>query len=501
MVFKRIHDEDDASSDENQSRDAAEFAAMLDDSFSQKTRKAKLGDAIQSEILRITPEHVIVSAPGFNDAVIDIIDFLDAEGNVVGKTGDKVTLYLRTIKGDEVTLTRSAKPGKGSADSLADAYARQIAIEGKVEEAVNGGFSVTIQGKRAFCPISQLDSKHVEGGEEFLGKKFYFRITKYSEGGRNLVVSRKALLNEERKANEQSFFESIKVGAQITGTVSRFEKFGAFVEVAPGVEGLVHISEIAYSRVNHPSQVLEIGQQVSCNVLKIESDGQRKKISLSIKQCAPEPWTQFPTQITEGAVVKGRVTRCLKFGAFVEVAPGIEGLIPLSEMSYTKRVSKSDELFKEDEVINVKIKEIDSFARKLLLSFKEAEGQDPWSLADSAYKVGSIVNGKVEKREAFGLFVQIAEGVRGLLPKRKALEVTEFGYDKLKIGDEVTLRVSEINPVDRKITLEVPFQNEAEENWKSFKAEQKTQSPAPSLGFGLLGSQLKDAFSKAPQKK
>jgi small subunit ribosomal protein S1 len=382
MVFKRQIDEDEVSSNEQN-----EFSQMLDESFNRKQRRLKVGDRVRCEILNVGKDHVIVSTGTPHDGFVQKGDFLDEKGESKVKTGDSVELFVTAVKGNEIYLSPKQHPSRMT-DNIADAFAQNLSVEGKIEEAVNGGFRVSIFGKRAFCPIGQLDSKRIEKTEEYIGKKFDFKVTQYSEGGRNIVVSRRSILNGERTASQATFFEKNKVGTVVSGTVSKLEKFGAFVELAPGIDGLVHISEISYSRVNAPSQVLEVGQQVSCTILKIEDEGGRKRISLSIKQTQAEPWTNLPEKIVEGTVIEARVTRCLKFGAFAEVAPGIEGLVPMSEMSFTKRVAGSDELFREGEIIKVKIKAIDAFARRISLSFREAENPDGAALASSSTQKG-----------------------------------------------------------------------------------------------------------------
>ncbi len=497
MVYRREIDEDEVPSGEG-----TDFAQLLDESFSKPTKKLKAGDRIKSEILSVGKEQVIVSTGTQHDGFVPKVDVLGEDGEATVKVGDVVDLYVTYVKGSQIFL--SPKPtSKNLADDLEDAFRQGLSVEGRVESVINGGFQVNVMGKRAFCPISQLDSRRIDTPEEYIGKKFEFKVSQYSERGRNIVVSRRKIMDDQKFHSEATFFETHKVGSVISGTVSRMEKFGAFVEIAPGIDGLVHVSEISWSRVSDPKDVLEVGQQVTATILKIETVEGRRKISLSLKQSQAEPWTSMPLHITEGAIVEGKVTRCMKFGAFVEISAGIEGLVPLAEMSFTKRVARSDELFKEGEKISVKVKEIDAFARRISLSFREAEGQDPWSQVTDSFKVGSIVPGTVERREPFGLFVKIGEGFTGLLPKSRGLEAgAEFGYDRLKPGDSVKVRISEIKGAERRISLDAPNSANGAEDWQDYKAaqggavkEQVSNSP-----FSLLGSQLKAAIEKGAKK-
>jgi small subunit ribosomal protein S1 len=363
-----------------------------------------------------------------------------------------------------------------------------------VTEVCNGGFRVMVMGKTAFCPISQIDLRRVDDSSSYIGRKFDFMVTQFSERGRNIVVSRRRLLEEQQELSQSTFMEAHKVGDIVSGVVSRLEKFGAFVELTPGVDGLVHISEISWTRLNDPSEAVRAGQEVAVKILKIEDVGGRTNISLSMKQATSQPWENLPAALSEGAMLEGKVTRCLKFGAFVELFPGIEGLVPLSEMSHTKRVLRSDELFKEGDRITVLIKEVRVDERRLLLSLKDAGG-DPWAMVPLKFTQGTVIRGRVERREPYGLFVKLDEGVIGLLPKSKAMESPDISYDKFKIGDEITVEIAELRVDERRISLSVPLDPNAEV-WKGFSA-----SGQPAKTMGTLGDQFKTLFSASTNEK
>lgn len=478
-----------SSSGENKENN--EFAAMFEASLKGgKARKYELGDKVQGEVLVIGKDEVFVALGGSKEGMLYRRDLLDAEGNLNCKVGDKLDLYVTHARGNEIKL--SPKPtAKNLAEDLEDAFDKELAIEGKVAEVVNGGFRVQLRGKLAFCPISQMDIKRIEQPEVYLGQRFEFKITKFQGGGRDIVVSRRKVLEEERELSLGAFTEERKVGDVVQGRVARLEKFGAFIEIAPGLDGLVHVSELSWSRVGDPSEVVRVGQDVSAKILKMETqpDG-RLRISLSLKQAGAEPWDNLPASVQTGQVVEGRVTKCMKFGAFVEISAGIEGLVPLSEMSYTKRVVRSDELFKEGDTISVMIKEIDSVNRRIGLSLKDA-GTDPWSLVSHKFPVGAVVKGKVERREPYGVFVKLDEGVTGLLPKSKANEHPDFPFEKLKVGDEVTVQVGELRTAERRISLQPPG-DVGGDDWKSYS----TQNSGAVGGFGNFGDKLKAAMEK-----
>jgi small subunit ribosomal protein S1 len=363
----------DLFDDDNNDQNSSDFAALFETSLTGVSKKLSPGDKIRAEVLTVGKEEIFVSTGTMNDGLVFKTDLMDAEGKVNAKVGDFLDLYVTQVKGSQILL--SPKPtGKNLSDDLEDAFDMMLPVEGRVTEAVNGGFRVSILGKTAFCPLSQIDSRRVVDPTVYIGQKLEFQITQFDRKGRNIVVSRRKLLDEQKDANLAAFTDENKVGDMVKGMVTRLETFGAFVEIASGLEGLVHISQIAWSRLGHPSEALRVGQDVQAKILKIEEGvNGRMNISLSIKEAMPAPWQNLPDSIREGAVLEGRVTRLMKFGAFVEVAPGIEGLVPLGEMSLTKRITRPEEVVKENEKIKVRIKEVRADDQKLLLSIKDAD--------------------------------------------------------------------------------------------------------------------------------
>ena len=374
--------------DDEKESEKSDFAQMFEDSMTGVTRNLQVGDKIRGEILTIGKEELFVSTGSMDDGMVMKSDLLDANDEFLHKVGDFLDLFVVQIKNGQVVL--SPKPtAKNMAEDLEDAHDMMLPVEGKVIEVCNGGFRVQLMGKMAFCPISQMDSRRIEDSASFIGKKFDFLITQFSEKGRNIVVSRRRLLDELKGQTTATFQEDHKAGDVLKGVITRVEKFGAFVEVGPGLEGLCHVSELAWSRVENPMDVVQVGQEANVKILKIEEGAQRLQISLSIKQAESEPWSKFPAHLFEGEIVPGRVTRLMKFGAFVEVAPGIEGLVPLSEMSHTKRVLRADEVVKEGERIEVLIKEIQPTDRRMTLSIKDADSSSDFSMSDTTVKSGS----------------------------------------------------------------------------------------------------------------
>lgn len=493
---KGVDNFDDEFGDSADTEKSSDFAQMFEDSLRGVEKKLTVGDRIKGEILSIGKEEVFVSTGTVDDGIVLKSELIDKEGKFSLSVGDQIDLFVTGVKGGQTFL--SPKPtAKNMAEDLEDAFDMMLPIEGRVTEVCNGGFRVNVMGKTAFCPISQIDLRRVENGESYIGKKFDFVVTQYSERGRNIVVSRRKLLEEQKELSQASFSEDHKPGDVVQGVVTRIEKFGAFVELTAGLEGLAHVSELSWSRVTDPNEVVKVGQDLTVKILRIEEGANgRMNISLSVKQASAQPWDDMPADIESGRIIEGRVTRCMKFGAFVELAPGIEGLIPLSEMSYSKRVTSSDELVKEGERIRVMIKEIRPDERRIALSLRDAEGAgDPWVMAPIKFPEGTIARGRVERRELYGLFVNLDDGIVGLLPKSKAQENPEFNFDKVKIGDDIVVQVAELKASDRRISLSVPRDPNADA-WRGFK--ETVGSGQKSMG--TLGDQFKSMFEGGKKK-
>jgi small subunit ribosomal protein S1 len=377
MTFKR-----QLRNDENPT-ESTDFEQMLNESFGKSDRKLSTGDKIKAEVISVGKEQVIVSTGTRFDGFVQASEFIGADGQSKVKSGDIVELFVTYIKGAQVFLSTSPS-GQALAEGIQEALTSGLPLEGRVESVNKGGFQVNILGKPCFCPMSQMDTKRIEKPEEYIGQKFQFKITQITEGGRNIVISRRKILEEGQGAQMAHFKDQRKVGDVVTGTVKRVEAFGAFIEIAPGVEGLAHVSELAWTRVSNPADIVKPGQVVSATIIRLEQEERRLKISLTLKQASGDPWQNLPAQIKAGRVVTGKVTRLMPFGAFVELQPGVEGLVPLSEMSSTKRVNSADEVVKAGEQVTVLIKEINPQAKRISLSIKgavdaaasESESQD-----------------------------------------------------------------------------------------------------------------------------
>ena len=309
-----------------------DFATLFEASL--KARRFERGQTIEGTIVAIGPEVAFVNVGGKGEAVIEIGELKDADGALEVAVGDRIQAMVVSTEGG-LTLSRKLARGAATDRQLEDAFRAGLPVEGKVERAVKGGYEVRIARQRGFCPLSQIDIVRNTAPESHEGRVYTFRIIEYKEGGKNLVVSRRALLEEEQRASAVEIRRSIVVGAVLTGRVTSVREFGAFVDVGAGVQGLLHVSEMGWSRVSDPSQFLPPGQEITVKVLRVDEDGQ--KISLGLKQLTADPWSVVQATYEVGQVLTGRVTRLAEFGAFVELEPGVEGLAHASTFAPTGR--------------------------------------------------------------------------------------------------------------------------------------------------------------------
>ena len=323
----------DAFGDELDVKAKTDFATLFEDSLSSVGRKLKVGDSFGGEILSISKDEAFISTPTPNDAMILTSELLDEQKQLKYKVGDRVEVVVLNVKAGDVRVgLKGSRKANADLESLEDAYDMELPVEGRVTESVNGGFRVLIQNKTAFCPISQMDYKVLDASS-YINKKFDFLVTQFDPKGRNIVVSRRRLLDQQKVENEGQFLETAKSGDILSGTVTRLEKFGAFVQLENGLEGLVHISEIGWSRLQDPSEALSVGQAVTVKLLKSDEVDGRLKISLSIKQAGGEgdPWMQVPQKFPLRSIHKGTVEKKETYGLFVNLAPGVTGLLPKSK--------------------------------------------------------------------------------------------------------------------------------------------------------------------------
>ena len=345
-----------------------DFATLFE--ASQQAKRIRQGQTIEGTIVAIGPEVALVDVGGKSEAVIEIAELKDDEGDIEVAVGDRIQATVVSTTGG-LTLSRRLLRGAASAKQLEDAFRAGLPVEGKVERAVKGGYEVRIARQRGFCPFSQIDTVRTADPAQHEGRVYQFRIIEFKDGGKNLVVSRRALLEEEQRAHAAETRRSIAVGAVITGRVTSVREFGAFVDLGNGVQGLLHVSEMGWSRVSDATNFVTPGDEITVKVLRVDEDTQ--KIALGLKQLSDDPWSKVHETYAVGQVRIGRITRVAEFGAFVELEPGIEGLVPLSESGVARDANVKRALPPGSQV-EVVILDIDAAARRMRLSIN-AVGQ------------------------------------------------------------------------------------------------------------------------------
>ena len=471
------------------------FAEMLAEHERDEAPQSRLapGQRVSVRVVAITADTIFVSTGSKVDGIVDREE-LEVDGELPVQVGDMIDLYVVTVSPQEVKLSKILR-GAGSLSALEEAKDAGLPVEGKVTGQVKGGYAVDIMKRRAFCPSSQIDLRQPEDPEAPVGKTYPFLITRLEKGGRNIVVSRRTLLEREQAENREALLAEVHEGDVREGVVTRLAPFGAFIELAPGVEGLAHLSELSWTRVGQADEAVSVGDMVRFKILGIARDDKGTRISLSLKQVTDDPWKDAANRLTVGDVVTGKVVRNAPFGAFVEVLPGVEGLVHLSELSYEKRVNKADEVVVPGDVVSVRIKEVDADKKRISLSLRDASG-NPWDTVAETLPIDADLTGTVEKRAPFGLFITLSPGITGLMPSgviqaspsRKELE-------RLSPGDPVGVRVKSIDVENRRISLapagEEGADDQGEKDWKRHAPK---AAPAPSMGS--LGFALQAAMKK-----
>jgi small subunit ribosomal protein S1 len=352
----------------NETNEEESFAELFERSAT-KTGRLEPGEKVEARILKISAEWVFLDTGRKGEGVLDKKELLDADGNLTVKEGDVITAWFLSSSNNEMRFTTRLGTGAAGSAQLEEAWRNAIPVEGFVEKVIKGGYEVKIGGSvRAFCPFSQISLGRVEDNAQFVGQHLPFRITEYGENGRNIVVSHRALLEEERMRQREKLRETLSEGMTVRGTVTSIREFGAFVAV-DGVEGLIPISEIGWGRVEEIGDVLSVGQAVEVVIKRL--DWANDRISFSLKETLADPWGRVVEQYPVGSYQKGVVARLAPFGAFVTLGAGVDGLIHISRLAAGKRINHPREVVKEGERVEVKIEAVDRENRRLSLSLAE----------------------------------------------------------------------------------------------------------------------------------
>ncbi|MFO7784160.1 MAG: 30S ribosomal protein S1 [Thermodesulfobacteriota bacterium] len=370
------------------------------------------GDLVTGEIVQIDKDFVLVDIGYKSEGQIQINEFLDAEGNLDAKVGDSVDVLLeRREDEDGLIILSKEKAAKIKVwDHIRDIYKNEGIIRGRIVSRIKGGMSVDI-GLQAFLPGSQIDLKPVRDFDSLINTTHDFKILKYNRRRGNIVLSRRAILEEERAAHKKETLKILEEGAVLDGIVKNITDYGLFVDLG-GIDGLLHITDMSWGRVGHPSEMYKIGDEIKVKVLNF--DPETEKVSLGLKQLKPDPWTDADQRYQVMTRVTGRVVSLADYGAFVEVEEGIEGLIHISEMSWTRKIRHPSQVIKVGDEVEAVVLNIDTESKRISLGLKQTE-PNPWQVIGEKYPVGTTIEGKIKNITDFGIFIGIDEGIDGLV--------------------------------------------------------------------------------------
>ncbi len=390
--------------------DPEEYQHLLED-YSHLAPPSR-HEVIEGKVLKISGADVYIDVGYKSDGVAPLAHFTDASGNVSVQPGDIVDVMVDSGHSSEgyVILSHEKAARLKIWDTLEKALGEQLTISGRVLGRVKGGLSVDV-GVRAFMPGSQVDVRPMRNVEQFVGHDIPVKIVKLNRKRGNVVVSRKLAVQEEVDARKNVTLQNLQEGSILTGTVKNLTEYGAFIDLG-GIDGLLHVTDISYGRVTHPSEVLHVGEEITVQVLKY--DPSKERVSLGMKQMMPDPWEGADQRYSASTRVVGRVVSVTDYGAFVELEPGVEGLIHISEMTWSRRMKHPSKVVKPGDSVETVVLEVNVKDRRISLGLKQLEA-NPWTTVDQRYSVGSVVEGRVRNMTEFGAFIEIEEGIDGLV--------------------------------------------------------------------------------------
>src|SRR5512142_2990434 len=389
-----------------------DFAALLAESFGQDS--VKEGEILRGTVIAVGKDYAIVDVGYKSEGQVPLEEFRQADGSIGVAPGDVVDVLLESRENDAgmCVLSKEKADRFKVWDEISEACERDELIEGVISQRVKGGLSVSIRGGvKAFLPGSQVDLRPVRNLDAFLGKSYKFKVIKFNKKRGNIVLSRRVLLEKERAEMKEQTLEKLKEGQIVEGIVKNLTEYGAFIDLG-GIDGLLHITDMSWGRVNHPSEMFQVGDHVRVKVLKFNSDTER--VSLGLKQITEDPWTHAEEKYVPGTVVKGKVVSLKDYGAFIELEEGIEGLVHISEMSWTRRVKHPSKMVAVGDQVEAVVLDVDVKNNRISLGMKQLE-PNPYEQLTEKYPPGTVVKGHVRNIADFGIFVEIEEGIDGLV--------------------------------------------------------------------------------------
>lgn len=417
--------------------------------IAKSLRDFKEGSIVKGRILEIRPREVLVDIGYKSEGVIPSSEFDDVDQVEVG---DEVEVLLERLENEDgmVVLSKEKAAHKQNWDKIVKVFEGDGLIKGKVKAVVKGGLTVNI-GVEAFLPGSQIDIVPPRDLQQFVGNTYDFKIVKINDERKNVVLSRREIIEQERAEKRSRFLETVQVGNTVKGTVKNLTDFGAFIDL-DGMDGLLHITDMTWGRLTHPSELLKIGQEVDVVVLDINKE--KERVSLGLKQTQRNPWDKIEERFPVGAKVHGKVTNLVPYGAFVEIEEGVEGLIHVSELSWTKRITRPSDVLTQGQAIEAVVLGVNKEEQKISLGVRQLD-PNPWDAIEQRYALGSVVKGKIRNMTAYGAFVELEEGIDGMIHVSDLSWTRKINHpsEVLKKNDEVEAIVLDIDKVNQRISL------------------------------------------------
>ena len=431
------------------------FAALFEASI-EEGADFKEGEIVKGTVIAVHKDHVVIDIGGKSEGMLPIAEFADAHGAIGVAAGDVIDVFVESRENDDglITLSKEKADKAKVWDEISSACERDELIEGTISQRVKGGLSVTIRGNvKAFLPGSQVDLRPIRNLDKLIGQTYQFKVIKFNKKRGNIVLSRRVLLERERDEIKNKTLLSLEEGKIVKGVIKNITEYGAFVDLG-GIDGLLHITDMSWGRVNHPEELFKVGDEVTVKILKYNAETER--VSLGLKQTQEDPWNHAEEAFPPGKKVKGKVQSITDYGAFVELEPGVEGLIHVSEMSWTKKIKHPSKFLEVGQELECQVLEVDAKSKRISLGLKQLE-PDPWTIFTDKYKPGDKIGGKVRSLTDYGVFIGIEEGVDGMVHKSDISWTAKVNNpsDIYHKGDDVDAIILSINHDEKKVSLGV----------------------------------------------
>src|SRR6266513_2602182 len=462
----------------------------MEEALKQSDKRFAAGEIVKGTIIEVRPKEVLVDIGYKSEGSVPASEFEDIK---TVRVGDAIDVLIEKLEDKEgmVILSKEKAEFKKNWDKILNICREGGTVSGKVRAVVKGGLIVNI-GVEAFLPASQIDITPPRNLNGFVGNTYEFKVVKINQERQNIVLSRRELIEQERNERRAKLLSEMTPGDIRKGTVKNITDFGAFIDLN-GLDGLLHITDMSWGRIGHPSEILKVGQEIDVVVLDINRE--KQKISLGVRQLEANPWEKALEKFPPGTRVKGKIRNLTSYGAFIELEEGLDGMIHVSDISWTRKINHPSEVLRKGDEVEAVVLEVDKSNQRIAVGIKQLT-QDPWENIDRLYKVGDLVTGNVSKLASFGAFIGLQHEIDGLV---HISQISEDRVDKiknvLKVGQEVTARVIKIDKADRRIGLSIKAANYSSEQLKAEQAALDALKP----GEDLVA--LQHAFDAADEAK